>query len=75
MKSAYAPFTVIKLWSFRLKGSVGNYARSAGSDRKGPSWLPKVTFKNGKQLFTLNSMKTLQVIENRTSSYLQERAG
>ena len=32
----------------------------AGSDRKGPDWLSKVIFKNGKQLFTLNSKKTLQ---------------
>ena len=32
----------------------------AGSDRKGPTWLSKITFKNGKQLLTLNSKKTLQ---------------
>jgi len=32
----------------------------AGSGRIGPAWLSKIIFKNGKQLFTLNSKKTLQ---------------
>ncbi|MFO7952432.1 MAG: hypothetical protein R6U91_06470 [Bacillota bacterium] len=32
----------------------------AGPGRIGPAWLSKVIFKNGKQLFTLNSKKTLQ---------------
>ncbi len=32
----------------------------AGPEKKGPSWLSKIIFKNGKQLLTLNSMKTVQ---------------